>query len=122
MQILSFGSKTIAAAATLISTLYQYVPRATDSLEAVVVSIGRVCGGSAGGMLVGACMTQRPELFAVALPAVGVLDMLRYHLFTIGWAWASDYGTVDDPAQFATEQDIFRFVHAEYLEPEERCA
>lgn len=53
-------------------------------------------GGSNGGLLVGACMTQRPELFKVALPAVGVLDMLRYHTFTSGAGWAYDYGTSED--------------------------
>lgn len=53
-------------------------------------------GGSNGGLLVGACMTQRPELFAVALPAVGVLDMVRYHRFTAGAGWAYDYGTADE--------------------------
>ncbi|MEM6720280.1 MAG: prolyl oligopeptidase family serine peptidase [Bacteroidota bacterium] len=53
-------------------------------------------GGSNGGLLVGATMTQRPELFKVALPAVGVLDMLRYHKFTAGAGWAYDYGTADD--------------------------
>ena len=57
-------------------------------------------GGSNGGLLVGACITQHPEMFKVALPQVGVLDMLRYHLFTIGWAWAVEYGKSDNKAAF----------------------
>lgn len=59
-----------------------------------------IAGGSNGGLLIGACMTQRPELFKVALPAVGVLDMLRYHKFTIGWAWAVEYGSSDKKENF----------------------
>jgi len=59
-----------------------------------------ISGGSNGGLLVGACMTQRPELFKVALPAVGVLDMLRYHKFTVGWGWVVEYGSSDKKEDF----------------------
>jgi len=57
-------------------------------------------GGSNGGLLVGACLVQRPELFGAAVPAVGVLDMLRFHKFTIGWAWQGEYGSPDEAEEF----------------------
>ena len=65
-----------------------------------------VNGGSNGGLLVGAVVNQRPELFRVAVPQVGVMDMLRYHLFTIGWNWASDYGTSED------SEEMFKALYA----------
>jgi prolyl oligopeptidase len=78
----------IAAAEWLIANGYTRTPR---------LAIG---GRSNGGLLIGACLTQRPDLFGACLPVVGVLDMLRFHEFTIGWAWVSDYGSPDDPQEF----------------------
>jgi len=78
----------IAAAEWLIANHYTSTPK---------LAIG---GASNGGLLIGACITQRPDLYGAALPAVGVMDMLRFNKFTIGWAWVDDYGSPENPADF----------------------
>ncbi|BDU71053.1 prolyl oligopeptidase family serine peptidase [Mesoterricola silvestris] len=80
----------IAAGEWLIANRYTSTPRLA------------INGGSNGGLLVGACLTQRPDLWGAAVPEVGVMDMLRFHKFTVGWGWKGDYGSSETPEGFRT--------------------
>ncbi len=92
----------IAAAEWLVANGYTSTPKLA------------IEGRSNGGLLVGACLTQRPELFGATLPGVGVMDMLRFHKFTIGWAWIDDYGSSDNPQEF---QALFAYSPLHNIRP-----
>ena len=83
-----------------------FIAAAEYMISEQYTSVGNIAimGGSNGGLLVGAVVNQRPDLYTVAIPQVGVMDMLKYHKFTIGWNWAPDYGTSED------SEEMFRYL------------
>jgi prolyl oligopeptidase len=96
----------IAAGEYLVAQRYTSIPKLAIS------------GGSNGGLLVGAVLNQRPDLFGAAVPAVGVMDMLRFHKFTIGHAWTAEYGSPDNPEDF---QSIYKYSPLHNIKPGAKC-